>query len=146
MWWKLLAGAATLGLIAFLVWIYGNTRYNAGELAERVRWKDAVLTSQAEVLAIERKWSDRVAAGAFNYETRIETVKPILVKNTETVERYAQTPAGAVTCLPAERVFDIEATRAALFTPAAPSALQGAGTMQAVGFAEAGGRQHDAGQ
>ena len=141
-----MAGAVVIALAGLFLWRFGSAKYEAGELAERVRWKDAVLSSQAEVLAVERKWSDRVAAGQFSYETRIESVKPILVKNTETVERYAQTPDGAVMCFPAERVFDIEATRAALFTVATPAAGQGAGAVPAVVPAEAGGREHVTGQ
>lgn len=126
MWWRLLGGGAVLGLIGFLVWIYGNSKFNAGELAERDRWKDAAIKHEQQIARIERGWYDRLSAAQTHYSERIETVRPFLVTNKETVTRYAETPAGRMLCLVPERVLGIEQTRTGLFPQTTVTAGDGA--------------------
>ena len=114
MLWKLAAGAGSLALAAFLVWIFGNARYHAGELAERVKWQD-VRIEAAGAQADQRAAFERGRTlAAENYARTIASIEPIIVRSTDKVTNYALSPAGRVQCLDADRVRDIQAAAAAL--------------------------------
>lgn len=127
-----LAGVGIFGVLAlagFLLTRYGAARYEAGELAERGKWKDAAIKHEQLVAGLERRWGERVSEAQSLHVQRIETIRPVVVTNKETVVRYAQTPAGRSQCLAPERVLGIEQTRTGLFTPAAQPTGNGAATL-----------------
>lgn len=122
--WALGAGAVALALLAcwMLIRAYGSARYDAGAAAERARWESARATAERAVadarVAAERRVTEAQAA----YADRITSIEPIIVRSTDTVTRYAQTPAGSAPCLDAERVRGIDADAAALgLYPAVPA-------------------------
>jgi hypothetical protein len=113
--WKIGGAAAALLAAYLLVTMYGGARYKSGKADEAAAWQKQV-AAQERNMADLRAENERLGAAALNkYVERIETFKPVLVTNKETVTRYAQTPAGAVQCLSAERVLGITETRTALF-------------------------------
>lgn len=120
-----------LSLLGFVVWLFGNARFNAGELAERDRWKDAAITHERDVRSIERGWMNRLIDAQATHTERIETIRPVVLTNKETVTRYAETPAGRALCLAPDRVPGIEQARSLLFADTALTAGESAGTVPA---------------
>jgi hypothetical protein len=118
-----------LGLAGFLLTRYGAAQRDAGKQEERVVWQDKVVAAERHIADLRAANERRVAAAQGKYVERIETFKPVLVTNKETVTRYAQTPAGAVQCLSAERVLGISETRAALFSSLAIAPGEGSATL-----------------
>lgn len=115
MWWKLLAGAVIIALAGLFLWRFGDAKYNAGELAERVKWKDVVIDNQKALEKLELSNAEDKVTAVENYADRLAAVQPIILRSKETVERYAETPAGNTLCLAPERVLGIEQDRAAEF-------------------------------
>lgn len=115
MWWKLLAGAVVIALAGLFLWRFGDAKYNAGELAERVRWKDVTIQHQKEVEKLELANAASKVAAVENYADRLAGIQPIVVRSKETVTHYAETPAGRIMCLAPERLLGIEQDRTALF-------------------------------
>lgn len=114
MWGRVLAGAGALALALALAWMHGNARYDAGELAERANWKDVVAAKEREIADLRVGNEQRVAQAVVSYADKITAMKPIIVRSTDTVTRYAQTVAGAAQCLSSDRVLGIDADAAAL--------------------------------
>jgi len=121
MWGRVLAGAGALALALALAWLYGGARYDAGELAERVKWKDVVADKEREIAALRIGNERRVTAAVATFADKITALQPVIVRSTDTVTKYAQTPAGAVECLSADRVHGIDADAAALGLFSAPA-------------------------
>lgn len=119
MLWKLIGGAGVLALLAFLVWIYGNSREHGGKLEERVAWQEAVRKRDAEIARLNLENANASAKGIQFYADKIAGMAPAVLRSTNTVERFAQTPAGAVACLGPDRVRGIEASAAELGFPIA---------------------------
>lgn len=115
MWWKLLAGAVVIALAGLFLWRFGAAKYEAGELAERVKWKDVTIAHQKEIGRLELANANNKVAAVETYADRLAGIQPIVLRSKETVTRYAETPAGRVMCLAPERLLGIEQDRAALF-------------------------------
>lgn len=123
MLWKLIGGGIFLAVIGFLIVQFGAARYDQGQMVERTRWQEAARL--AEISRGEERLADerRVSAAVQFYSDALAAQQPLIVRSIDTVREYAQTPAGAVLCLPADRVRGIDADAAALGlqpTPAAP--------------------------
>lgn len=127
--WLKIGGVA---LIALAVWQYGNGRYDAGEDAEREKWEKVVRQRESEIAQLRLTYARREADASNTYAAKLESIEPIIIRSTDTVTRYAQTPAGSALCLPAERVFDIDATAAALGLrdPGADASADGQGEVR----------------
>lgn len=125
MWGRVLAGAGALALALALAWLYGAARHDTGELAERVKWKDVVAAKERELAALRIGNEQRVTAAVASFADKMTALQPVIVRSTDTVTKYAQTPAGAVECLSADRVHGIDADAAALGLFPAPAAPGG---------------------
>lgn len=66
--------------------------------------------------------ANRTTAAVSTYADRTAALQPIVVRSTDTVTRYAETPAGRATCAAPERVSGIDALDASLWPPAGRSA------------------------
>ena len=119
MFGKVLAGVGAFALAAFLAWMYGNARYDAGKLAERDKWHIASI--DAERQRGEERIADyaRGVAAVGHYADQVGALAASALKSQMTVRDYAQTAAGRVQCLSADRVLGIDADAASLgfFTP-----------------------------
>lgn len=111
---RLAAGAGALALAVALAWMHGNARYDAGELAERADWLEGSVKAERELAAREVSAERRAADAAASFADRLAQIEPVVLRSSDTVTRYAQTPAGAVACLGADRVRGIEADASAL--------------------------------
>lgn len=80
-------------------------------------------------------------AAAAGYADRLAAREPLIVRSKDTVNTYAQTPAGRTTCLGADRVHGLDELDASLFTPADPA--RAARALQADAGAPPGGRVGD---
>lgn len=123
--WLKIGGAA---LIAFAIWQYGNGRYADGRETERAKWEALAQDNAATIADLRVANAQREASAANAYAARLESMDPIIIRSTDTVTRYAQTPAGAAQCLAADRVLDIDATAAALGL--GPAEAIGAGVVE----------------
>jgi hypothetical protein len=116
---KLVTGAGAIALALFLAWMYGNARYDAGKLAERDAWH--VASIDAERQRGDERIADyaRGAAAVGHYADQVGALAASALKSQMTVRDYAQTAAGRVQCLSADRVLGIDADAAGLgfFTP-----------------------------
>lgn len=129
MWTRILGGVGALALTLALAWLYGNARYEAGQMRERSEW-NALSAKQhqqraEELVAAER----RVTAATANYADRLAAIEPVVLRSRDTVTRYAQTPAGIALCLSAERVRGIDADASALGLQPDAAAASGDGTL-----------------
>lgn len=111
---RILAGASALALALGLAWLYGNARHEAGVLQERVIWTRLAADTEQKRAVQSLQDERRVATAVAQYAQRVAALEPIIIRSTDTVTRYAQTPAGAAPCLAADRVSGIDADAAAL--------------------------------
>ena len=95
---------------------------------DRVKLQAAntVLTTQRDAAKQEAANNGRLATAADGYAQRTAALQPIILHSKDTVTTYAQTPAGRVSCLGADRVHGIDDLDATLFTPAAAAGSVGA--------------------
>lgn len=114
---------------------------------------DAKLTiaNERQVLTQERAEADRVRAASEiananrliaagdAYAARLAAREPIILESTNTLREYAQTDAGRVRCLGADRVRGLDGLATDL-ADAARSTAGGAGTVPDADPAPAGGR------
>lgn len=70
----------------------------------------------ARVLAAN---ADRVSKAVETYATRTAALQPLIVRSTDTVRTYAETPAGRAACLDADRVRGLDELDASLANPTA---------------------------
>ena len=103
------------------------------------------LEAKAAQLVTERDSATRLATAeahgrqaAESYVARTAALAPLIVRSTNTVREYAQTPAGRVPCLDAERVRGLDEFDLSLFTPTASGS--GAGAVRADAGASPAGR------
>lgn len=115
MWWKILAGVVVIALAGLFLLTFGNAKYQSGELAERVKWKDVSLQHQKDMEKLELENAGRLTAAAETYADRLAATQPIVLHDKETVDHYAQTDAGRVLCLKPDRLLGIEQDRATNF-------------------------------
>ena len=122
---KVLTGAFILALVGLLFWGFGKAKFNQGELAERVKWNGIILTYEKQKEELIKRNSEQQLKAAADYAERLRGQQPIILRSKETVTRYAETDAGKLLCLDANRVRGIEADRTFLFpgysTPAGSS-------------------------
>lgn len=136
MWTRILGGAGVLALALALAWLYGNARYDAGRsagtVAEADKWRKKVDEQSAQIADLRVANERRVAQATGNFTERITEIQPVIVRSTETVTRYANTPVGAAQCLSADRVSGIDADAAALGLQPATAAPSGDGPMHPI--------------
>lgn len=82
---------------------------------ERTAWSAEIDRAARAKAEAEARWSAQSASAALAFADRFAEREPIIVKSTETVRTYAQTPAGRAVCLSADRLRGIDALDAALF-------------------------------
>lgn len=111
---KVLAGAAGFALAVLFGWFYGRAEHRAGVLEERVA--QAALQVQQAKKDGKQKVADqqRVTAAAEAFADRAAALRPEIIHSTEVVREYAETDAGRVVCLGADRVRGIEQDAARL--------------------------------
>ena len=123
-WWrlalKLAPWIAIAGLLAALQLTRGTLARARLEHAAELAGLDAAAARQSAAN------SDRVARAADAYATRTAALQPLIVRSTDTVRTYAETPAGRARCLDADRVRGIDALDAALGAPEAAGGGDGA--------------------
>lgn len=123
-WQKAVIGIGALMLAGIAIWLYGNAREHGGKLEERVKWQELVRKRDREIADINaanaKRWSDAFVT----YAGKENAIQPIIIQGQAAVREFAQTPAGAVQCLAADRVRGIEASAAQLGLDA-PSAASG---------------------
>jgi hypothetical protein len=114
------AGGLMLALVlaGVMIWLFGNAREAAGrasgEARADARWQ-ALVKEQSGLIADLRVANERkVTDATTRYITTRERLQPIIIQSLQEATDYAQTPAGAVQCLDADRVRGIEASAAAL--------------------------------
>lgn len=129
MLWKLLAGAVVIALAGLFLLSFGNAKYQSGELAERVKWKDVSLQHQKEVEKLELENAGKLTTAVETYADRLAATQPIILHDKETVDHYAQTDAGRIMCLAPERLLGIEQDRATNFPGYNFSSGKGAGAV-----------------
>lgn len=122
---RVLAGAGALALALALAWMHGNARYDAGQSAEAAKWQAAIAAKERQIADLRVGQERRVADATAAFADRIMAMRPVIVRSTDTVTKYAQTPAGAALCLSADRVLGIDADAAALGLYS-PGAAEGA--------------------
>ncbi|NJC33846.1 hypothetical protein GGR88_001320 [Sphingomonas jejuensis] len=113
-WGRLAIGAVATALIVFLLLRFGDAREEAGRLEERAAWHEAQAEAERENAEVRVAAERRVTAAVQTYADKVARIAPIVVRATDTVTRYAETPAGRELCLPAERVRGIQALDAEL--------------------------------
>jgi hypothetical protein len=114
MWLRIVAGAGALALAAFLIWVYGNARENAGELSERVKWQAASAVSARRIADLELQLANSVNEAQAAHIERTIRMEPVIVRSTNTIREIRTDPALAAICLAPERVRGIEGDAAAL--------------------------------
>jgi hypothetical protein len=99
----------------------------AALFATRARLAEARLTHTAEIASLNAlaaragaAASDRARQAADTYAERTAALQPIIVRSTNEVTRYAETPAGRVLCRDADRVRRIDELDASLRAAATP--------------------------
>lgn len=110
---RVLAGAGAIALALALAWMHGNARYDAGKSAEAAKWQGVVAEKERTIADLRVGQEQRVAQATSHFADKLLAMKPVIVRATDTVTRYAQTPAGAALCLSADRVLGIDADAAA---------------------------------
>lgn len=119
-----LAPYVVAGVLALLL---QSTR---AELATtRLEAKVDVAHAERDLAQKEAAGATRMAQAADAYAVRTASVQPLIVRSTDTVTRYAETPAGRAVCAAPDRVHGIDQLDADLFAPAA--AARGARAVQA---------------
>lgn len=135
--WKALPWAAIAALtIALLV-----TR---GQL-DHVRMQAKLETKDAQLASAQHDLADanRTSAAVQSYADRERALQPIVVRSTDTVTRYAETPAGRASCLPADRLDGVQQDRDALFATPVSTANAGATAMSSDPAPPSSGRHGD---
>lgn len=118
----LLLRAAPWLLAAAGIWFFGNSRHAAGRDAERAKWESAAAEADKEILRLNIALVTAKFTALEAYSEKMDAREPIILHDRETVRLFAETPAGAVRCLDAGRVRDIEAGDAARgLVPAVPA-------------------------
>lgn len=132
LWLKLGGMAVALAAVWLGLTLFGNSRFRAGELSERVKWGEVVVRAEAGKLEAFKQGLARVRAGETVYRETVRQLPGVVTRIIERSNAYAATPAGAAVCLDPERVRQLDQTRSALFAAADPaSAAGGAGAVPA---------------
>lgn len=95
---------------------------------ERVKLEHKAAAAEQGRAAAERYAANagRLAAAADSYATRQAALQPLIVRSTDTVRSYAETPAGRVLCRDPDRVRGIDELDASLRASVAAGEGEGA--------------------
>ncbi|TZG23968.1 hypothetical protein [Sphingomonas montanisoli] len=126
--WIIIAGLAAALLLT-------RAKLTEVRLEAKVEAADAKLGAAQSALANER----RTGAAIATYAERTAALQPLIVRSTDTVTRYAETPAGRAPCAAPDRVLGIDQLDAALWSTASPASGRG-GALPAHASAAPGGR------
>lgn len=145
MLWKLLGGAAFVGLAAFAIVLFGNARHSAGVAEEKGRWqeqrvKDVKADADRQIANAERG-ANAAAANA----DRMAALLPLFLQSERSVNDYAKTDAGAVLCRDAGRVREIDRMDELVF-PSTAAAARGVEALHPDATASAGSGGSDGGR
>lgn len=93
-----------------------------------VRLEDRAAVAEGKQASAEQLAANtqRLANAVSAYADRTAALKPLVITSHDTVEHYAETPAGRVLCRAADRVRDIDALDTAIAHPGAASGGAGA--------------------
>ncbi|WP_156361243.1 hypothetical protein [Sphingomonas sp. Leaf257] len=106
---------------------------------ERGDRRAEVAEAKQEAASAEAAHADRIATATERYAAAMADRQPIILHSKDTVTRYAQTDAGRFVCRGPDRVRDLDALDAALFTPSR-SADSGLGTVRSDAATSPAGR------
>jgi hypothetical protein len=113
-----LAIAGGVAAIILLIGLFSTRAQLAdarGDLRSEIAGRKADLArAAADAAKQEARWAAASTDGAQRYADRIKARQPIILRSTDIVRTYAQTPAGRVNCLSPERVLGIDALDADL--------------------------------
>ncbi|WP_152555501.1 hypothetical protein [Sphingomonas sp. FUKUSWIS1] len=93
--------------------------------AERAAWSAEIAKAEQLRSDAEKRFAVQQTTALTTFADRLANREPIILRSTDTVRTYAQTAAGRAACLPADRVFGIDALDAELFAGDPPSASRG---------------------
>lgn len=115
--WRLLAGLGALSLVAFLLILFGNSRYHSGQLAERAIWQAKTAAAQLD----DQKHASTVEAA----QTAVtqEQTDDLKAKLADALAAARNRPRGL--CKPASRGSAVQSVPEAA---GAPSGAPGADT------------------
>ena len=125
--WKLIAGGLALAALAITLLVAKADARHWHKQADNYRLQIEVARREASDAAAANATRGAQAADAF--AARAAALQPLIVRSTDTVRTYAETPAGRAACLDADRVRGLDALDASLAVPAAPGG--GAGAVRA---------------
>jgi hypothetical protein len=125
-------------IIGILVILLQSAR---GDL-DHVKMQAKVDVGAAELGAAKAETANTktTLAAVSTYADRTAALQPLVVRSTDTVTRYAETPAGRASCLAADRVSGLDALDRELFPAAAPAAGGSVATVPANASAPPAGR------
>ena len=108
----------------------------------RVKLEHQVTLAEQKQHSAEQRGAEqaRVASASDAYAARTAALQPIIVRSTDTVRTYAETPAGRASCLGADRVRGLDELDASL---AAGTAAGSAEPVPGDAGASPGGRDGD---
>lgn len=119
-----LAPYIVIALLAAALFVTRGTLHNARQDAKLLASQSATALAQAQA-----EWASDGKTAAETYATALATRQPIIVRSTDEVTHYAQTPAGAAHCADAGRVSSTDLLDRQLWPAQPPKG--GAGTMPA---------------
>jgi len=115
-----LAAALFAYLGGRLISTYGEARYQSGLADGQLKQMPGILAANARAAHAGLDARDRVIAADGAHDAALGRLIPQILSAQDKVTAYAATGAGRAACLGPERVWGIEADRAALFPAAAP--------------------------
>lgn len=131
--WKIAPYVAIAGLAIALLITRGTL--------DHVRMQARLDVGAAQLASAQHDLANanRTTAAVATYADKTAALQPLIVRSTDTVTRYAETPAGRATCAAADRVSGIDQLDASLF----PAAGARAGAVPADTGTPAAGRVGD---
>jgi hypothetical protein len=108
--------------------------------AERAAWSAEIAKAEQLRAAEETRFAVQQTTALTTFADRLANRESIILRSTDTVRTYAQTAAGRVACLPADRVRGIDALDAELFAGDPPSTGRGEEALHGNADAPAAGR------
>lgn len=112
---KLLVGVIVIAVAWLGLKTVVTQARKAGQLEARIAIQPEIDAANRRAFEAEREWSRATIDAVEGYHRSLANAAPIIVRATDKVTLYAQTPEGAVRCLAADRVRSIAEDRAALF-------------------------------
>ncbi|WP_419808400.1 hypothetical protein [Sphingomonas sp.] len=123
--WKLIVGGLALAALGFALLLAKADARHWHKQADTYRLQIEVARREAADAAAVN--ATRTAQAADAFAARTAALQPLIVRSTDTVRTYAETPAGRAACLDADRVRGLDALDASLAAPV--PARSGTGAM-----------------